>query len=658
MTARSRLSLALLLGCGVSLPALAGAAPQSTFDAVSLSPDGATVATITHDPAQGHEAETALSLRPVSGGPAMRVALPCSGEGCEASAPAWSADGKHLAFVLQVPNSEEQSLWETDATGAAPQKLLGFAGLLDKPLFSRQGALSVLAVAHPHKKTGATAAAAAMTGEVGDVVDEQRIALVQNGALHFISPEGLYVYEYDWRPDGSGFVATAAPGDGDANWWVAKLHALGTDGSDRVLFTPGVSQQLADPVVSPDGKSVAFIGGLMSDFGSTGGDAFRLDLSDGARPVDLTPGAKLSVTALSFGCGPGLSATVLRDDRFELTTLDRPSADPHALISVPVGQSVSLGGWKQAIACGGGHAATALEDFTHASALALSHRDGPSFGPLTPIEAVQPADQPAITARSLHWRSDGRTVQGWLLEPTGGAPGKRPLIVNVHGGPSAASMPHPVGHGTMAPLLAAGYDVLLPNARGSFGQGEAFTYANFRDQGHGPLRDILAGVDAAEKAADPAHPIDDKRLGLFGYSYGGYMAMWAPTETDRFRAIVAGAGVSDWLSIEGEEGIATSDIPFFGVSVYDDAKPYLDASPILRMKKVHTPVFVFVGDRDIECPMPQSQEYAQALRMLHKPVEFVVYAGQGHGMANDADRKDSQKRTADWFAKWFASAER
>ena len=197
MTARSRFSLALLLGCGVSLPALAGAAPQSAFDAVSISPTGATVATVTHDPAQGHDGETTLLLRPVAGGPAVRVALPCGGAGCEASAPSWSADGKRLVFVLQVPNGEEQSLWETDDTGAAPHKLLGFAGLLDTPRFSKHGVLSVLAVEHPHKKTGATAAAATMTGEVGDVVDEQRIALVENGALRFVSPAGLYVYEYD-----------------------------------------------------------------------------------------------------------------------------------------------------------------------------------------------------------------------------------------------------------------------------------------------------------------------------------------------------------------------------------------------------------------------------------------------------------------------------
>lgn len=672
---RSRSLASGLALAGPAVLFLAGAsaaAPDGSriaFDAIALSPDGAVVASVEHDPAQGHDAQAALVLRPTAGGGATTVRLACAGKGCKAQAPAWSRDGQRLAFVLSVPGSDEQSLWETDRAGATPRRILSFAGLLDAPRFGPAGQIAVLAVAHPHKQVGATKASAAMTGEIGTETDEQRIALVENGAARFVSPADLFVYEYDWRPDGSGFVATAAPGDGDANWWIAKLHALGTDGNDRILYSPPASQQLADPVVSPDGRSVAFIGGLMSDFGSTGGDAFRLSLAGGA-PVDLTPGMKASVTDLSFACGaPGggeqrsgprsgqsLAATVLRDDRVALVALDRPSAAPATLFQGDA-QSVSLGGWNAGIACGGDQAVTSLQDFTHAPFLASATRSAGRLGAFRALTPQRDAARPPIVARSLHWKSDSFDVQGWLLEPTGGAPGARPLVVSVHGGPSAASVPHALGKGFVAPLIEAGYDVLLPNPRGSFGQGEAFARANIRDLGHGPLRDILAGIDAAERAADPAHPIDEKRLGLFGYSYGGYMAMWAPTETDRFAAIVAGAGVSDWLSIEGEEGIATSDIPFFGVSVYDDAKPYLDASPILRMRRVHTPVFEFVGERDIECPMPQSQEYAQALRMLNQPTEFVVYPGQGHGLSDDADMADAKKRSIAWFERWFAKKE-
>ncbi|MBE7211531.1 MAG: S9 family peptidase, partial [Gluconacetobacter diazotrophicus] len=187
---------------------------------------------------------------------------------------------------------------------------------------------------------------------------------------------------------------------------------------------------------------------------------------------------------------------------------------------------------------------------------------------------------------------------------------------------------------------------------GSFGEGERFAQGSIRDIGGGDWRDVLSGVDAAERATS----IDERRLGITGGSYGGYMAMWAVTQTRRFRASVASAGVSDWLSIEGEAPQAGSDPVNFGGSVYDDATPYLKASPITHMKGVTTPTLVLVGERDVECPMPQSQEFFTALQALHVPSRFVVYPGEGHGMAKEADRADQRARTVAWFRDWFARA--
>ena len=142
------------------------------------------------------------------------------------------------------------------------------------------------------------------------------------------------------------------------------------------------------------------------------------------------------------------------------------------------------------------------------------------------------------------------------------------MVVTVHGGPSSATMPTFVWEGTRADLANEGYYQFFPNPRGSYGQGEAFTRANIRDFGGGDLRDILAGVDAVEKLSGA--PIDDNRLGLTGGSYGGFMSMWANTQTNRFKAIVAGAGLSDWISYYGTNGIDEWMIPFFGKSMYDD----------------------------------------------------------------------------------------
>ena len=171
--------------------------------------------------------------------------------------------------------------------------------------------------------------------------------------------------------------------------------------------------------------------------------------------------------------------------------------------------------------------------------------------------------------QSVWWKNDGFDVQGWLLLPLH-ADGKIPMITQVHGGPAAAVTPGFPGPGIAAALLEHGYALFRPNPRGSYGQGERFTQANVRDFGHGDLRDILTGIDAAAKVA----PIDTARLGLTGGSYGGFMSMWAVTQTNRFKAAVAAAGISDWLSYYGENGIDAWMIPYFGKSAYDDPAVY------------------------------------------------------------------------------------
>ena len=171
-----------------------------------------------------------------------------------------------------------------------------------------------------------------------------------------------------------------------------------------------------------------------------------------------------------------------------------------------------------------------------------------------------------------------------------------------------------------------------PNPRGSYGQGEKFVQANRKDFGYGDLRDILTGIDAIEKKVS----VDDHRIGLTGWSYGGFMSMFAATQTNRFRTIVAGAGISDWKSYYGENSIDQWMIPFFGASVYDDPAVYAKSSAIEYIKNAKTPMLIIVGDRDGECPAPQSFEMWHALRAQGVKTQLVVYPNEGHGFTNPA----------------------
>jgi dipeptidyl aminopeptidase/acylaminoacyl peptidase len=196
---------------------------------------------------------------------------------------------------------------------------------------------------------------------------------------------------------------------------------------------------------------------------------------------------------------------------------------------------------------------------------------------------------------------------------------------------------------------ALDYFVLMPNPRGSYGEGEAFTQANRKDFGYGDLRDILAGVDAVSARFS----IDQQRIGLTGWSYGGFMTMFAVTQTQRFHAAVAGAGISNWQSYYGENSIDQWMTPFFGASVYDDPAAYAKSSAIDFIRNVKTPTLVVVGDRDGECPMPQSFEFWHALRAEHVPTQLVVYPDEGHRFDSPQHRRDVLARALAWFEQYM-----
>lgn len=627
----------------VSVPALA-APGFHDFKSVAIAPDGRHIATIeTSDDGSDSDAPASLLIRDLDGHSAA-VTLPCvAGPDCRVDSPAWSAAGV-LAFLVSRPHEGVAEIDTVELKGGAVRRVLSFHGTLERLRYGPGNRLAVLATAQAHKLVGRVEAGVPLVGDIGSESDEQRIAVVEGEALNFVSPADLYVYEFDFLPNG-GFVGTAAAGDGDSQWWVAKLYTFEQSGA-RAVFVPGPREQLASPTVSPDGKSVAFIGGWMSDFGSTGGDAYllRLDQS-GAKPDNLTAGAHATVTALDWSCGKELTAMLLAGDTLSIVNLGSGGAKP-----VWSGQGSLTGGRGNALSCGQHGVAAVSSSFGTPPEIVA--------GPLGHWHAVThenaAIDTASFSAHSVTWRNEGFDVQGWLLQPAASAAAvKRPMVVLVHGGPQAAATNKFLPAFSQARvLLEAGWNVFEPNYRGSFGQGEAFAAASIEDLGGGDWRDVLTGVDAAERAA----PIDDTRVGIMGGSYGGYMVMWGVTQTHRFRAAVSHAGVSDWLSLEGEAPQAGSDEVSFGGSVYDNPAPYLKASPIMHMRGVNTPTLITVGERDLECPMPQSQEFYTALEALGVPVEFHVYPEEGHLLRKAVDRADFRKRSVGWFQRWFAAA--
>jgi dipeptidyl aminopeptidase/acylaminoacyl peptidase len=607
---------------------------------VSISPDGRQVAWVQtrEDAATGgvtYSVYTSGLERP--GAPAKRITAGTGTAEYMEHEIVWSPDSKRLAFLSDAEKKGQAQLYVSEISGGRPQRMTNLTGALAKPSWSPDGkTIALLFIENAARGAGPLEAMTAETGVIEQQIYHQRLTTIDvaSGKTQQLSPAGLYVYEYDWSSDGRTFVATAAPGPGDNNWYIAQIYTIALrDGKTTSIFkTP---MQIANPRWSPDGKSVAFIGGLMSDEGVNGGDIFVIPAA-GGEPQDLTPERKASPKWLSWLAPDQIVFMENIDGSIGVSSLDPGNKEVKTLWTEDSALSLS-------ISRDGKMSAAVRESFERPPEVWV----GP-IGQWRQITQVNKDLRPFWgETKNVHWNNEGFRVQGWLLYPRNyDASANYPMIVFVHGGPAGMLTPHwPATWDYATTAAAAGYFVFFPNPRGSLGQGEAFTRANVKDFGYGDLRDILAGVDEVVKTA----PIDTNRVGITGWSYGGYMTMWGLTQTQRFRAAVAGAGIANWQSYYGQNQIDQWMIPYFGASVYDDPQVYARSSPINFIKNVKTPTLILVGERDGECPLPQSYEYWHALKTLGVETQFVVYPNEGHRIARPDHRRDIVRRSIAWF---------
>ena len=626
------------------------------FDQVSISPDGKRVAWI--GPADGPAGDSGeravlgrgLYLRDLEnpGAAPVKINQKELANGT-LSQVAWSRDSRMLAF-LAGPSDGQSQVYVATCDGQGLRKLTNLTGDLADPAWSPDGkTIAFLFTENAPRAAGPLMPMTPETGVIDAKIYEQRLNTVElsTAAVRTISPAEMYVYEFDWSPDGKQFALTAAPGAGDNNWYLAQLYVVpSAGGALKSLHKPTL--QLAVPRWSPDGKNVAFIAGLMSDEGATGGDIFVVPAAGGAAR-NVTPGIAASPSWLNWESPDKILFAEHIDGDAGLGTVELGSGKVTQLWRSA--EVINAGGW--------GFEASVNADGTMSAVIRHSASQPPeiwagAIGNWDQVTHVNNEVRPDWgPIKSLHWTSDGMTIQGWLVYPMHYDPKKRyPMVVIAHGGPAAAAASTwPGTFFNTYPLTKDGYFVFAPNPRGSYGWGEAFTRANVRDFGYGDLRDILAGMDMIVKTL----PVDNDRIGITGWSYGGFMTMWAVTQTNRFRAAVSGAGLSNFQSYYGENDIDQWLIPYFGASVYDDPAVYARSSAINFVKNVKTPTLMLVGERDGEVPAPQSREFWHALKELGVETELVIYAGEGHAIQQPEHRQDIQRRLTAWFDKYLKS---
>ena len=470
-----------------------------------------------------------------------------------------------------------------------------------------------------------------------------------------------------WSPDGRR-IAFVSNRHRDADLtWRTDIYVLDPEEPKPVRITDGRGDQIfTAPAWSPDGRYVATIGHRYPAGGGSRADVWRF------RAADRDPGENLtSQSDLMVGAAMMSDLFAMGDARLQW------AADGRWIVfAAPIEGSYELWRVEVATRCveritngrhhvflqdtalvdGGARIAAARATSTSsADIVALDVADEPlesrepSIRRLSDLMGRDWADVD-VTRPEVRWHEvDGRRIQGWFFDArTNGRGRPAPLVVEIHGGP--ATLYGESMFWEWQCLLAAGISVYACNPRGSQGYGEAFCHANFRDWGDGPMRDVLAGVDALieERLVDP------RRLGVTGGSYGGYLTTWIVGHTDRFKAAVACRSVTDLTSQMLSGDIAGPQFGKFeyGSNPWEEPEIYREHSPLTYAPRIRTPLLIQHAENDLRCPITQAEELFTVLRSLRRPVRLMRVPEENHELTRGGKpfrRVDNIELIRDWF---------
>jgi dipeptidyl aminopeptidase/acylaminoacyl peptidase len=568
--------------------------------------------------------------------------------------PVWSPDGARLAFLSDRITPGHQ-LPYTVVPGEDPVHVGTFAGSAESLAWSADGTRLLVLVADPgcygldwsaRAVTGAAPAPDPAVLRPGEARRRLFQLDVASGDAEEVGPGDTDVWEFDWDGDDTVVAIVSDDPPGGSGWYrgrVARLD-LGTR-TARTLYEP--TWQTLWLTLSPDGTRAAVVEGYASDHGLLSGSVRVVDVSHG---TTTDPWPDLETVGVAQWCddvslwyartdGTGTACGRMwldgrreerwGDDAFigdEVTTPMCAITDGAAAV------------WTTHQAHG---VAPELARFDH-DANAWERRSG--FNDRI-VDGLEFPD-----ARTIRWDApDGTEIEGVLMTPRG-VEGPLPMIVCVHGGPTWSWGAYFSDSEPNAVLLAsAGYACLLPNPRGSIGRGHAFAQGVIGDSGGVDYRDIMAGVDRciADGVADP------DRLGIAGLSYGGFMAGWAPTQTDRFAASVAMSVVSNNVSFHLTSEVWMYDVMILEGDWDDPESQYVERSPVTHARSCRTPTLVIQGAADRCTPPGQGEELYRALAEAGCVTELVVYPREGHVPVERAHATDAIERTQAWFDRYL-----
>jgi len=599
---------------------------------LQFSLDGSRLAFVVSEPPKGERRARHIWLFDKQSGSIRQITYSAKTE----ISPRWSPDGKQLAFLSN--RDDDQQIYVMRADGGEATALSKGKRSVQSFAWSPDGKqISFLA---PDAKTEAEEKKEKDKDDahVADKEDKRArlwLLTLATGEAKALTQPNWEIHEAEWHPSGSSLIliATDHPeSDQDTNR-IFSLR-LSDNSLTQVLAPRGPFGEIR---IAPDGKTIAFVGCRVD--GPSPHDLMLVHQGDKAAQ-NLT-GASIDRPIFEYRWGrDGSLLAVIADgfrSKFVAFTPEGSLKDSVGTLSTNLGAfSVSNSGEVVFV----GHTATTPQELwlwdQKSPAKQISHFND-SWKQFT------------LSAPEFYkYKSfDGLEIEAALLKPAGYSGKSRlPLIAVIHGGPTGNWQDAIETWGQL--LAARGYAVFYPNIRGSSGYGEKFIEMNRGDWGGGDYNDVMAGVDdlVARGIADP------EKLAIGGWSYGGYMAEWAITQTTRFKAAVSGAGLANLISEYGTEQGPSYDEWFYGVP-YEPEKVagFLNSSPFVHLKNAKTPTLILQGDADLTDPLGQSQELYRGLKRYGVETELVVYPREPHGFREEKHLLDRLNRILAWYDK-------
>lgn len=580
-----------------------------------------------------------------------------SADACEMH-PRWSPDGNTLAFISDRTRFDDFQIYLMPRAGGEARQLTRGqsvnAPYRDVSMFKWSPDGTRIAYLVRDAVGEHTTVRRAQGND--EIVFEARprftrawIVDVTTQQAHVVTRGDVQVWEMDWSPQGDELILVCSAQPFEWSWydtWLARVPTRG--GVPRKIFARP-TKQLAHPRWSPDGHHIAFVSSLWSDRGIISGDLYICDANGkNARALSAELGGSISgidwIEAHTlFGAGyvRGQAALVQFDVEGAGEILwqgDGALQESHTP--------------KFSRAQNGVIAVVRSAPNLPREVWTLDARDSDAlvWEQHTNLNAAL-ANLATGEHEIVEWTNvDGRAMQGILVKPVGAKQGKPlPTIVHPHGGPTGIT---PNDYFSPARwvyhLTARGFAVFMPNYRGSTGWGIEFAEANLGDMGGLDFQDIMTGVDTLIERGIT----DPKRLGFGGWSYGGFLTAWCITQTNRFKAAVAGAAITNWLSFHGTSYLCRWDEIHYNANPYARGGVYDKFSPMNFIENAKTPTLILHGEKDGDVPVSQGYELHRALKERGVETELVIYPREPHGPGETAHVKDLITRVCEWCEKY------